>query len=608
MASPPMRTKLHSLLVGASCALVPMSASAQAGLSLLNNFSANQGSGSSAGEIVAFDRFTDRLFVTSSTSTLSGSGATTAISGGVHQINIFGIDSLAQKTNAGVIDFSSAFGSAADMRGLSSVAVDPLGRFGVASLIPTKNATTAGKIGFFNLSSGAVIGFADVGYHPDSITFSADGSRLVVVNEGEFNPNVSSGGLPYVGTNTGNVNAHGSISHINIAGIHSGNLATLPSLTVNTRDFSGVNLASGVSINGLRNSNLAAVGVSGTFINNVPVFNTAAPEAIEPEYASISGDKVYVSLQDNNALAVFDLAQDKWSEVRSLGTINQTVDATDQNAAGAADNVIAINKTVAGLPMPDTIGTYTVAGKTYVVTANEGDARLDDRDVSRFGDVSGNDSMNSLIDTNAPSNFPTTQTGLRATDQLGRLNVSRLDGDTDGDGKIDTPTMIGTRSFSIHEQTAGGLVRVYDSGSFLETFIAGDTGWLDSRSDDKGPEPEGLKVVTIGDRTYLFIGMERTGHIMMFDVTDPLNTVFIDSVLVAGAARPEGFDFVSAADSPTGTDLLIVGFEGDGTNSSTEQVAIFQVAVSAIPEPSAAAALAGLGAIGLAALRRRRRA
>lgn len=602
-----MRTKLHSLLVGASCALVPAYAHAQSGLTLLNNFSANQGSGSSAGEIVAFDSFTDRLFVTSSANTLSGTGATTAISGGVHQINIFSLDSSAQKTNAGVIDFSSAFGSSANMRGLSSVAVDPLGRFGVASLIPTNNTTTAGKIGFFNLASGAVIGFADVGFHPDSVTFSADGSRLVVVNEGEFNPNVSATGLPYAGTNAGNVNAPGSISYLDIAGIHSGNLAALPSLTVNTRDFSAANLASGVSIDGLRNSNVSAVGTSGTFINNVPVFNTPAPEAIEPEYASIRGDKVYVSLQDNNALAVFDLAQDKWSEVKSLGTINQTIDATDQNAAGAADNVIAINKTVAGLPMPDTIGAYTVAGKTYVVTANEGDARVDDRDISRFGDIAGNDSMNSLIDTNAPSNFPTTQTGVRASDQLGRLNVSRLDGDTDGDGKIDTPTMIGTRSFSIYEQTAGGLVRVYDSGSLLETFIAGDTGWLDSRSDDKGPEPEGLKVVTIGDRTYLFIGMERTGHIMMFDVTDPLNAVFINSVLVPGAARPEGFDFVSAADSPTGTDLLIVGFEGDGTLSSTEQVAIFQISASAIPEPSAAAGLAGLGALGLAALRRRRR-
>jgi hypothetical protein len=601
-----MKTTLHAVLAGASCAFFPCFA--QAGLTLLNHFGANQGSGASAGEIIAFDPGTDRLFVSSSSLTLSGSGGTTAIAGGVHQVNIFGIGADAQKTDLGVINFSDAFGGAANMRGLSSVAVDPLGRFGVATLIPTNNATTPGKLGFFNLSTGAVIGTVDVGYHPDSVTFSADGSRLVVVNEGEFNPNVSAGGLPYVGTNAGNVNAPGSISYLNVAGIGSGNLNDLPGLAVTTRDFSAGNLAAGVSIDTLRNANLPALGTSGTFINTVPVFNTAAPEAIEPEFASVVGDKVYVSLQDNNALAVFDFTADKWVEAKNLGTISQTIDATDQNASGATENVISISKTVAGLPMPDTVGTYTVAGKTYVVTANEGDARVDDRDISRFGDTGGNDSMNNLVDTNAPSNFPITGTGERALDQLGRLNVSRIDGDGDGDGKIDTPTMIGTRSFSIFEQTEAGLTRVYDSGSFLETHIAASGGWVDSRSDDKGPEPEGLTVAMIGGNVYLFIGMERTGHIMMFDVTDPTAVAFMSSVLVPGAARPEGFNFVSAANSPTGTNILIVGFEGDGTDSATERIAIFEVTPSVVPEPASFAAIAGLMALGGVAMRRRRRA
>jgi hypothetical protein len=240
------------------------------------------------------------------------------------------------------------------------------------------------------------------------------------VNEGEFNASSAT-------------NAPGSISVIDVSSITNGNLANLVSLTPVTRDFSSPNLASGVSLSGIRNSNVAAVGTSGTFIASVPDFTQAAnqdPNAIEPEYASVIGDKVYVSLQDNNAIGEYDLTQNLWTKVTNLGTITQTIDASDQNNSGVANNLIAINQSVKGLPMPDTLATYSKNGKTYVVTANEGDARVDDpsRDQSRFGDISGNDSMNPILD----SNYPTSNTGVRADAQLGKLYVSRIDGDTDG--------------------------------------------------------------------------------------------------------------------------------------------------------------------------------
>jgi len=580
MRSKLIQSLLASVLAAGACS------SAHAQLTQLNYFNANQGSGLSAGEIVAFDKVTDRLFVTS-----SGNGAQAT---GVHQVNIFEFTTPGSQTSGGVIDYSTAFGAKADMRGLSSVAVDPLNRFGVVSLIPTANATTLGKVGFFNLSTGASLGTVDVGYHPDSVTFSADGSKLIVVNEGEFNPNLNlSDGTIYTGTNTGNVNAPGSISIIDVSGITSGNLASLTGLAVTTKDFSAENLASGVSIAALRNSNVSAVGTTGTFIGTVPVFNTADIGAIEPEYASVKGDKVYVSLQDNNAIAEYDLTTGQWTEVKSLGTIAQATDATDTGST------TSISQVVKGLPMPDTVATFVSGGKTYVVSANEGDARVDDRDISRFGDVSGSDNMNPILD----ADYPATATGVRASDQLGRLNVSRIDGDTDGDGLIDDVTMIGTRSFSIYEKTEGGLVRVYDSGSFFETYIADNGGWQDSRSDDKGPEPEGLTIGEINGRTYLFIGMERTAHIFQFDITNPLGVTFVDAELLpfADAQRPEGFLFISAADSPNGQNLLVVGYEGAGS-STTEKIGVFTV----IPEPSAYAAIAGGVLFGFAALRRRR--
>lgn len=551
--------KLPISLLAVSVALTVSPAYAQ--MTLLANISANQPGGSSAGEIVAFDRNTDRMFVTSS-------------GGGVHRVNIFDLSNPSAPAAIGNVDFSTTFGAASNLLSLTSVAVDPQGRFGVAALVPTDNTGTLGRVGFFNLSTGAVIGTANVGFHPDSVTFSADGSNLVVVNEGEFK--------------AGGTNAPGSISVFDTSGINSGNLGTLPSLSATTSDFSAGNLAPGVSIVGLRDPSIAAVGESGTFIGTVPNFNTPGltqAAGLEPEFASISGNKVYVSLQEANAIAEYDLSTGQWTAVDQLQKITQTIDATDQGTP-----LININKSVTGLPMPDTLGSYTVGGKTYVVTANEGDARPDDRDISRFGDIAGADSMNPILDTNGPSNFPLTQTGERAADQLGRLNISRLDGDTDSDGKIDQPTMLGTRSFSIWEKTAGGMVLAYDSGSFFEEYLRDNdpTGFADGRSDDKGPEPEGLTLGVIDGRTYAFVGMERTNGIFMFDVTDPLSPFLVDyNRIVDGSnspLRPESLVFVSALDSPNGENLLLVGFEGDGSLASSERIGIFQV--SAVPEPS----------------------
>ena len=555
---------------------------AQAGnhLTLLSNISANQAGGFSAGEIVAFDKNTDRMFVTS-----SGLGTAGNPSTGVYRVNIFDAANPAAPAPLGSVDFTTTFGVAANMLGLSSVAVDPLGRFGAATLIPTDNTGTVGRVGFFNLGTGAVIGTANAGFHPDSVGFSADGSKLIIVNEGEFVPNAT--------------NAPGSISIFDVGGINGGNLATLPTLVATTTDFSSGNLGAGVSLSGVRNSNINAVGTSGTFIGTVPDFTQAANidfNAIEPEYATISGNKVYVSLQDNNALGEYDLTTNQWTAVNKLGTITQLVDASNQ------DSEVNVNDSVKGLPMPDTVASYTVGGKTYIVSANEGDARLDDRDISRFGDINSNDSMNNIIDTDAPSNFPLTQTGVRAPAALGQLNVSRIDGDTDADGKIDDIHMLGTRSFSIWEKTAGGLVLTFDSGSFFEQHIMANdlSGFDDGRSDDKGPEPEGLTLGVIDGKTYAFIGMERTHGIFMFDITDPTLPVFKDYLRIVDAIngtplRPEGFQFVSAADSPTGVSLLLVGFEGDGNlDFSDERVAILSV----VPEPSSAVLfLAGLGCV-----------
>ena len=52
---------------------------------------------------------------------------------------------------------------------------------------------------------------------------------------------------------------------------------------------------------------------------------------------------------------------------------------------------------------------------------------------------------------------------------------------------------------------------------------------MDSRSDAKGPEPECVETGVMSDGTILaFVGLERTGGIMTFDISTPASTTFQD--------------------------------------------------------------------------------
>jgi len=570
-------------------------------ISLLNAFTFTDGAKQGGIEIVSYttDNFTVAGIYVSDP---DGTGPT-ATTFGVQVLNLLNTGGLTERFQ---IDFNAGNTGLAALNSVSSVALDPLGRaFGVASIIPSDNTGTLGKLAFFNYNTGAVIGTIDAGFHPDSVRFSADGSKIYVANEGEFK--------------AGAAQAAGSLSIVDVSSITSGNLGTLTSLSASTFDFSAPNLGSGASLSGIRNSNVAAVGTSGTFINTVPNFNLVANQdagAIEPEYVTISGNKAFVTLQDNNAIGVFDLTTNKWEKINNLGTITMTIDGSDNDGQSVTTG------TVKGLPMPDTIASYVVAGKTYLVTANEGDARVDDRDISRFGDVSGIDSMVPILD----ANYPATATGVRASTALGRLNVSRIDGDTDNDGLIDDVTAIGTRSFSIWEvQADNSLLLTHDSGP-LDNLLKGldlsaynmnrgDTSAADSRSDDKGSEPEGLSVFTLDGMTMLALMLERQNGVLLFDITDPNAPVYLDYINTYASGvigsdtsdrlvSPEGSVFISAADSPTGTALLLVGYEGHdgGANTTIIEggIGVYQV----VPEPGSAALLAG--GLALVGLRRRR--
>lgn len=595
--TPDMKRAPLNITLTLASLLMAMNAEA---FTLLNSYQQGNVARAGGSEILSFTKHENTLL-----STVGLNHTTDA--NDVFGVQIMTLSNTGALSERAFIDLKTSFGASGDMLGLSSVAADTQNRgFGAAALIPTLNTTTTGKVVLYDYTAGfsgpsRVLTTLDVGFHPDSISFSADGTKLFVVNEGEYN---------------GATNAAGSISVIDLTGVtNTASAAALTNTAVTTRDFSTANLTAGISeLQGLRNPSSAASFTAVPDFTSTAIYEAGGfTNGIEPEFAAQIGNNLYVTLQENNAIGVFNLTTNKWDDIHKLGTITQTIDASDRDTVGNNNPLLSINDTVTGIPMPDTLKAFTVGASKYLITANEGDARPDDADLLRFGAAVTTDrdtvtaGVQSLVDSSQLSK--NSDDGVNG---LARLNISRIDGDTDLDGDIDNPTMIGTRSFSIWNADTGALV--WDSGS-LETLLSGldptrhnmnsgSTANFDTRSDDKGPEPEALTIGEIGGEMYAFLGMERQNGLLVYNINNPNSPYFVGYTNLAGngLVSPENMLFIAAADSPTGSDILLTGYEG--LTAGNGDVTVSGISVHAVPEPSRA--LLSLVGLALIALRRRR--
>lgn len=410
----------------------------------------------------------------------------------------------------------------------------------VAVALSAENKTEPGKVLFFDLSSNK-LAEVTVGANPDMVVFTQDG-RLLVANEGE-----------------GYDETHDAVGSISII---------KSDYTVSTAGFE--------AYNGQEES-LRSQGVR--------IFpNRSAANDLEPEYIAVSpdGKTAYVTLQENNSLAVVDLASNTISEILALGAKNHGVAGNGIDASnkdGLKGNIQTWP--VQGLYMPDAIAAYQVGGKNYYVTANEGDSREEAKSVE---DVT--------LDSTA---FPDAAK-LQKKENLGKLEISTIDGDIDGDGDYDQLFSYGSRSFSIWD-AQGQLV--WESGDFIETFLRDNYPDLldDGRSDNKGPEPEGVALLETGGATLAFIGLERSNAILAFNITDPTNPDFLSLIFHAGDMAPEGF----LAYGHDGAYWLAVANEGSKTST------LYQLDIQPVPEP-ASMALFSCGLLGVALAGRRWRA
>ena len=290
-------------------------------------------------------------------------------------------------------------------------------------------------------------------------------------------------------------------------------------------------------------------------------------EDLEPEYISILKDdsKAYVTLQENNAVAVIDLNNNTIEAIHALGfkdynLIGNEFDPSNKDGVGGLGSIEIANWPVLGMYQPDGIASYSINGVDYYLTANEGDAREEDVRVK-----------NLTLDAQSFPNFAALQTDA----ELGRLKVSSVLGDADLDNEFEKLYAYGARSFSIWNAQTG--VQVYDSGSQMENQVAmqtptqfntnrGIASSFDSRSDDKGPEPEGIIVAEVGSQQYAFVGLERVGGVMVYNISDPQAARFeMYQPSTDADAAPEGLLFINSIDNNSGKNLLLVSHEDTGT-------------------------------------------
>jgi 2',3'-cyclic-nucleotide 2'-phosphodiesterase/3'-nucleotidase/5'-nucleotidase len=490
-------------------------------LRLLGRYQHAAGYAPGTAEIVSYDAATRRLFVVNPA---DGTVDVLDISVPSRPVRSFRIDTK---------PYGAAANSVAVRNGVVAVAVE------------AQNKQAPGKAVFFD-ASGRFRAAVEVGALPDMITWSPDGAWVLVANEGEPNAEYT-------------VDPEGSISVIDMR-------SGVQSLTQrNVRHATFTRFA------------------PGDLDPSARVYGPSASVAqdFEPEFITVSADSryAYVTVQENNVIAVVSIRDAKVVDVMGLGFKDHSLRGNELDASDEDDGIVIAKHPVYGMYLPDAITSMTYNGRTLLFTASEGDSRDYDgfSEEARVADL--------LLD---PGAFPDAEE-LQSPANLGRLKVTTTKGDIDGDGDYDALYSFGARSFSIW--TDDGKL-VYDSGSAFERITAAqlpdafnsdneENGSFDSRSDDKGPEPEGVVLGRVGGRTYAFIGLERIGGFVVYDVSNPYSPKFVQYVNgrdFSGDAQtggaidlaPEGVLFIGERDSPTGRALLVAAHEISGSTTIYE--------------------------------------
>ena len=386
-----------------------------------------------------------------------------------------------------------------------------------------------------------------MGALPDMLTFTPNGRFVLTANEGQPLGDYS-------------FDPEGSVSIIDMTG----GAASLTDADVTTADFRAFNNV--------------------TLDPSIRIFGPGATVAqdLEPEYLTVSHDSAtaWVTLQENNALAVIDLKEGRVTSLVGLGFKDHNVAGFGLDG-GRDDGAIRIQPwKVRGMYLPDGIASFRHQSETYLVTANEGDVReypginAAGTEVVEIEDIA--------LDSTA---FPAAVAATLKSrpNGIGRLKVIGVRRRHRRRWRLRRAVLV-RRAFVLD------LVVRRSPGVRQRRFPRADhrrrvpeqlqrqqhRNTRDDRSDDKGPEPEGVTVAKLFGRPYVFVMLERIGGIAVFEVTNPAAPLFVQDVntrnfsaatntAAAGDLGPEAARVVPAEVSPTGAPLLLVSNEVSGS-------------------------------------------
>lgn len=503
----PSQTSLDAFSLQCQSIEQPSASNAEVtGISLVGRSIADAPFDTSAAEIVSYDSCTDKLYV---------------VNAQAQKVDVLSMNSASEPTSKGSIDLqSAAAASGIDIGAANSVSTH---QGLVAVAIENADKQQNGIIALYRSDTLELITTYTAGALPDMVSFSKDGRYIASANEGEPNADYS-------------IDPEGSVTLVDLT---NGPLQA----TVTQIDFKAFNQGQP------RHAEL-------TDKVRISAPNATVAQDLEPEYLTFADNgKLYVALQENNALAAIDVASAQVDAILGLG--GKPWDSAQLDASNKDKNIGNLQSyaMLEGLYMPDSITSYTVDGNTYIVTANEGDGReygikttqemCDEKGFEWDGDdykgtenyTTEKDFCIAYVDEvrgkklDVDANHPLAG-ALKDNNQLARLKVIKPQGTLAADQKVQA---FGSRSFSIWDESGelvfdsgddfARIVLEQDPANFNSTNDNNQSG--DDRSDDKGAEPEAVEVAEINGKHYAFIGLERQGGIMVYDVTQPKSASFI---------------------------------------------------------------------------------
>ncbi|MFT5970174.1 MAG: hypothetical protein ACI8ZO_000680 [Flavobacteriales bacterium] len=464
-------------------------------------------------EISTYDQTTKRIFTTNSA---------------VDSIDIIDLSDINAPVRINQLDVLSYGGGVNSLVSLNN------GYF--AAAIEAYVKTDSGSVVIYDVN-GTFVASVKVGFLPDMITYAPLTKKLLVACEGEPNDEYT-------------IDPEGSIAIIDLS--------------------NGVDIVA---------SNVTTLGFSNAPINipgSIRKPGTAWSQDLEPEYIAFNADetKAVVICQESNVFVIIDLTTNSISSYKGLGFKDHSVPGNGFDASDK-DGIINIQTwNVLGVYQPDAIAMYEANGNDYIITANEGDGR----------DYDGYSSETRVEDLDLDVSVYATGDSLQKREALGRLKTFTKDviGDLNADNQVEQIYSYGARSFSIWDDN-GDLL--WDSGDAIEQYFAanysdffncndGLADEKDKRSDDKGPEPESVCIGIVGGNTLAFIGLERQGGVLVYNVSNPLAPTFVTFInsydYTNGTMTdigPEGLQFIPASESHTGENFLMVSNEVSGTIS-----------------------------------------